>query len=185
MRSNSTRRPFGTAIAAAVLVAAIAFVSTATAASVAAPKACAVLTKVIAATLIKEQPKTNIDSPLVCIYRRASERASTMKTILSFSIVKNPSVGAAQTAMRRVERIVPKKAPPGMTGFAKGKLSVPGGEATYVYFKEANGPLTGGYVFLRIGAYFAQLTPEVFSSRPSFTAADLKRATLQMAANWS
>ena len=185
MKINSTSRTFRMALMGAMLVAAVALVSTSSAASSAAPKACAAFTKAIAATLIKEQPKTVLDSPLSCIYGRSSERAATMKTTVTFSIVKNPSVSAARTVQRNVEKVAPKKAPPGLTAFARGRLSFPDGEATYVYFKQPGGPLTGGYVFLRIGAYTAQLTPEVLSPRPSFTASDLKKAASQIAANWS
>ncbi len=149
------------------------------------PKACAVLSRSIASSLIKEQPKTILSTPLVCQYGRSSERASKTKTTLSFTITPNPSVSAAQAAMRKVAKIAPTKAPAGTTGFARASLSINRGEGIYVYFRQAHGPLTGGYVFLRVGSYLAQLTPEVYSSRPSFTAADLKKAALAMAAHWS
>ncbi|HZQ63840.1 MAG TPA: hypothetical protein VFA66_01265 [Gaiellaceae bacterium] len=185
MRSTGASRFQWIALAAATLVAAGATVSTSTAAPLAAPKACALLSRSIASSLIKEQPKTILSTPLICQYGRSSERASTAKTTLSFTITPNPSVAAAQAAMRRVARIAPTKAPAGTTGFARASLAFHGGEGIYVYFRQAHGPLTGGYVFLRIGAYLAQLTPAVYSSRPSFTAAELKKAALAMAARWS
>ena len=151
-----------------------------------APKACSVFTKAIASTLIKEPPKTIVDSALVCTYGRSSERAATMKTTLSFSIVRNASVSAARAVQRRVEKIAPSSTPAGMTGFSRGTVSLPGGEATYVYFKQAGGPIVGGYVFLRVGVYTAQLTPEVQAKAGrAFTANDLKKATTQLGANWA
>jgi hypothetical protein len=169
----------------AALAAAAATVPAAQAAPATAPNACAVLTKSIAATLIKEQPKTILSAPLVCNYGRVSERAATAKTVLSFSIVRNPSAAAAQAALRRIEKIVPTKTPPGMTGFKRERFGSSGGDVVYAYFKQAHGPLTGGLVFVRVGPYLAQLTPEVYSTRPSFTAADLRRAATKMAANLS
>ena len=184
MRTLTLPLVFCAASLTAAVALAAAFASGAHAVS-AAPRACAVFTKSIASSLINEQPKTILNTPLVCNYGRSSERAATMKTILNFSIIQNPSVGAAQTALRRVEKIAPKTTPPGMTGFKREKFGVSGGEVLYVYFKQAHGPLTGGYVFLRVGAYLAQLTPEVYSARPSFTASDLKKVATQLAANWS
>ena len=73
-------------------------------------------------------------------------------------------MAAAKTTQSRLEKIAPAKAPPGMMGFARGALMVPGGEATYVYYRQAGGPIVGGFVFLRIGAYTAQLTPDVARS---------------------
>ena len=61
---------------------------------------------------------------------RSSERASTTKSTVGLTIVRNASVAAAKTTQSRLEKIAPAKAPPGMTGFARGALTVPGGEAT-------------------------------------------------------
>lgn len=186
MKINSTSRTFRMALMGAVLVAAVVLVSTSSAASSAAPKACAVFTKAIAATLIKEQPKTIADSAPSCIYGRSSERAATMKTTVNLVIVKWPSVAAARAEQRRLGQFWQKqKRPPGITGFVQGTSSVPGGEATNVYFYEAHGTVTSGFADLRIGAYTTQMVAEVHSGHaPAFSAADLKKAASQMAVNW-
>jgi hypothetical protein len=161
-------------------------VQAANASTTAAPKACSVFTKALASRLIKERPKAIVDGPIVCTYGRSSERAATMKTTLSFTIVRNPSVAAAKAVQRRVEKIAPSKTPPGMTAFAREALSVPKGEATYVYFRQAGGPIVGGFVFLRVGAYTAQLTPQVVAKvGRAFTADDLKAVASQLGANWA
>jgi len=155
-------------------------------AGAAAPRSCAVLTAQIAASLLKEQTRTIVSTPLICQYGRSSERASTTRSTIGLTIVRNPGVAAAKATQHRLERIAPTKAPPGMTGFARGALTLPGGEATYVYYRQAGGPAVGGFVFLRIGAYTAQLTPDVRAAGGRlFTAADLRKAAAALAANWA
>jgi hypothetical protein len=177
---------FGTTGAAAALAAAAALCFPAAAAPAAAPKACSILTRSVAANLLREQPRTIVSTPLVCQYGRASERASTTRSTVGLTIVRNASVAAARTTQHRLEQIAPAKAPPGMTGFARGALTIPGGEATYVYYRQAGGPAVGGFVFLRIGAYTAQLTPDVRAAGGrAFTAADLRKAAAGLAANWA
>ncbi len=151
-----------------------------------APRACGVFTKALAATLLDEPPRAIVNGPLVCTYGRSSERAATMKSTLSFTIVRNASVTAAHAVQRRLEQLAPKRTPPGMTGFARGRIAVSNGEATYVYFRQAGGPVVGGFVFLRVGAYTAQLTPQVVA-RPgrAFTAAELKAVAQRLGAGWS
>jgi hypothetical protein len=172
--------------ATAALGAAVALFLPATGANAAVPKACAVLTAPTAASLLKERARTIVSTPLVCQYGRASERASTTRSTVGLTIVKNASVAAARATQRRLVQIAPAKAPPGMTGFVRATLTVPGGEATYVYYRQAGGPIVGGFVFLRIGAYTAQLTPDVrVASGRAFTAADLRKAAAALAANWT
>jgi hypothetical protein len=151
-----------------------------------APRACGVFTKALASTLIKEPPKAIVHGPLVCTYGRSSERASTMRTTLSFTIVANPSVAAARAVQRRLEQLAPRKQPVGMTGFVRGRVTAPNGETTYVYFRQAGGPIVAGFVFLRVGAYTAQLTPQVVAKAGrSFTAADLRTVAQRLTANLS
>jgi hypothetical protein len=171
---------------AAALGAAAALCLPAAPAIAAAPKACSILTRPIAASLLREQPRTIVSTPLICQYGRASERASTTKSTIGLTVVKNASVAAAKTTQSRLVKIAPSTAPPGMTGFSRGTLTVPGGEATYVYYRQAGGPTVGGFVFLRIGAYTAQLTPDVRAAGGRlFTAADLRKAAAALAANWA
>ena len=55
-----------------------------------------------------------------------------------------------------------------------------------MYYRQAGGPIVGGFVFLRVGAYTAQLTPDVRAiGGRAFAAADLKRAASQLAARWA
>ena len=151
-----------------------------------APRACGVFTKAIASTLIKEPPKAIVDGPLACTYGRSSERASTMRTTLSFTIVRNPSVAAARAVQHRLELLAPRKAPPGMKEFARGRVAVANGEGTYVYFRQAGGPIVGGFVFLRVGAHTGQLIPQVVAKAGrSFTAADLRTVAQRLTANLS
>ena len=82
----------------------------------ATPRACGVFTKALASTLIKEPPKAIVDGPLVCTYGRSSERAATMSTTLSFTIVQNPSVAAARAVQHRLELFAPRKAAGGDDG---------------------------------------------------------------------
>jgi hypothetical protein len=186
MRPIVVSRLVRATLLAAALAVPAACAAGAHAAPIAVPKACAVLTTSIATSLIKERPRTILSTPLVCQYGRSSERAATTKTTVGLTIVRNPSVAAAKAVQRRVEHAAPKKAPAGLAGFAKGKLTVSGGEAAYVYYYQPGGTITGGYVFLRIGVYTAQLTPQVDSAHaPAFTATDLKRTASQMAANGS
>jgi len=171
--------------AAAVLGTAAA-VSLPAAAAAPAPSACTLLSPAIAAGLLKERPRTILSTPLVCQYGRSSERASTTRSTVGLTIVRNATVAAAKATQGRLEKIAPSKAPPGMTDFARAKVSVPGGEATFVYFRQAGGPIVGGYVFLRIGASTAQLTPDVRAAGGrAFTASDLRRAASQLATNWA
>jgi len=172
--------------AVAALSAAAALCVPATGANAAVPKACAVLSAPIAASLLKEETRTIVSTPLICQYGRASERASTTRSTVGLTIVRNPSVAAAKATQRRLEQIAPTKAPAGMTGYARGTLTVPGGEAAYVYYRQAGGPVVGGFVFMRIGAYTGQLTPDVRAAGGrAFTAADLKRAATQLASRWA
>jgi hypothetical protein len=174
--------------AAAGLMAAAATAGCLPAAAVAAttaPTACRILTGTLAASLLEEQPRTIVSTPLVCQYGRASERASTTRSTVGLTIVRNASVATAKMTQLRLERLAPRKSPPGMTGFARGRIAVPNGEATYVYFRQAGGPIVGGFVFLRIGSYTAQLTPQVAAKAGrAFTAADLRTVATRLGANW-
>jgi len=181
-----TLRPAQAAAGLLAAVAAVASVAAAAPAATTAPTACGILTRTLAASLLEEQPRTIASTPLVCQYGRASERASTTRSTVGLTIVRNASVAAAKTTQLRLEQLAPKKTPPGMTGFARGRVVVPNGEATYVYFRQAEGPVVGGFVFLRVGAYTAQLTPQVVAKvGRAFGAADLKRVAAQLGANLS
>jgi hypothetical protein len=73
-----------------------------------------------------------------------------------------------------------------MTGFVRARVTTPDGEATYVYFRQAGGPIVGGFVFVRAGAYTAQLTPQVIAKAGrAFTAGDLRTVAQRLAANLS
>ncbi len=150
-----SRRTATAAAAVGAVGAAAALCVPAAVATAAAPAACGVLTRSIAARLLEEQPRTVVSTRLICQYGRASERDSTKKSTVSLTIVPNASVSAAKATQRRVEKIVGAKRPPGTTGFAHGTVAVPDGEATWVYYRLVGAPIVGGFVFLRIGAYTA------------------------------
>jgi len=180
-----TLRPAQAAVGLLAAAAAAGYLTAAAAPATTAPKACGILTSTLAASLLKEQPRTIVSTSLVCQYGRATERASTTRSTVGLTIVPNASVAAAKTTQLRLERLAPRKAPPGMTGFSRGRIALPHGEATYVYFRQAGGPVIGGFVFLRVGSSTAQLTPQVVASAGrAFTAADLRTVATRLAANW-
>lgn len=187
--TNLRSRTLRPARAAACLLAAAAAagcLSPAAAPAATAPRACGILTGSLAASLLKEQPRTIVSTPLVCQYGRASERASTTRSTVGLTIAPNASVAAAKATQLRLERLAPRKAPPGMTAFSRGRIALPNGEATYVYFRQAGGPIVGGFVFLRVGSSTAQLTPQVVArGGRAFTAADLKAVATKLADAWS
>jgi hypothetical protein len=182
-----SRRRLKPALGVAVVLACL---TASSSAATQAPRACALLTKSVAAALIDESPKTLVDQPLVCSYGRSSERAATLRTTISLLLVRNPSVAAAKKVQRATENAAPKKASGGLEGFVRTKIRVPGADdAFFVYFylPGTSGRPTGtnGLGFLRVGAYTVQLTFDLSSKgAPAFTADDLRRSMADVAARW-
>lgn len=54
-----------------------------------------------------------------------------------------------------------------------------------MYYRQAGGPIVGGFVLLRVGVYTAQLTPDVRAAAGrAFSAGEMKHAASQLAARW-
>lgn len=143
--------------------------------------ACYVLPKAVVSALIDEEAKTLLDGQATsCRYGRASERPATEKTTVVVLLVTNPSVAAAEKVQATTAKIVPKRAPAGVSRFSRQDVPTSGGNAFFVYWTVAGSAkgqtITNAQAFLQVGATIAQLTFDVFSrGDPSFTADELRR----------
>jgi hypothetical protein len=140
-----------------------------------------VLPKAVATSLIGEEARALADAPGTCLYARASERGADPKTTVSVLVVANPSVAAAEKVQAATAKLAPKRAPAGVSGFARQEVPTSGGKAFFVYWyvpgRGVRQTITNAQAYLQAGAVIVQLTFDVVSKGgPSFTAGEVRDA---------